>query len=143
MLLDAPPPETPRPTEPRRRTLDNPRALAGLALLLVVILVAMLWVPGRVGRLEETLDNKVILYALAAVNLTMLAAILFVLGRNIVKLLVERRRWEPFARFRAKLVAALLAMTIIPASLVLIIGNEFLRTSADRWFSVPVDEALE
>jgi two-component system nitrogen regulation sensor histidine kinase NtrY len=143
MLLDAPPPETPRPTEPRRRTLDNPRALAGLALLLVAILVAMLWVPGRVGRLEESLDNNVILYALAAVNLTMLAAILFVLGRNIVKLLVERRRGEPFARFRAKLVAALLAMTIIPASLVLIIGSQFLRTSADRWFSVPVDEALE
>jgi len=143
MLLDAPPPETPRPAEPRRRTLDNPRALAGLALLLVAILVAMLWVPGRVGRLEESLDNNVILYALAAVNLTMLAAILFVLGRNIVKLLVERRRGEPFARFRAKLVAALLAMTIIPASLVLIIGSQFLRTSADRWFSVPVDEALE
>ncbi|MCC7185436.1 MAG: HAMP domain-containing protein [Acidobacteria bacterium] len=143
MLLDAPTPDTPRPPEPRRRTLDNPRTLVGLALLLVAILLAMFWLPGRVGRLEETLDNNVILYALASVNLTMLVAILFVLGRNIVKLVVERRRGEPFARFRAKMVAALLAMTIIPASLVLIIGSQFLRTSADRWFSVPVDEALE
>jgi len=141
MLLDAPPPDT--PPAPRPRTLDNPRALVGLAVLLVAILAAIIWVPGRVGQLEDTVDNKVILYAVAAVNLTMLAAILFFLGRNIVKLWVERRRGAPFARFRAKLVAALLAMTIIPASLVLLIGNEFLRTSADRWFSVPVDEALE
>jgi nitrogen fixation/metabolism regulation signal transduction histidine kinase len=103
MLLDAPPPETPRPTEPRRRTLDNPRALVGVALLLVGILTAILWVPGRVGRLEETLDNTIILYALAAVNLTMLAAILFVLGRNIVKLLVERRRAAGVDRSRRRL----------------------------------------
>ena len=39
--------------------------------------------------------------------------------RNIVKLVVERRGALPFARFRAKLVAVLLAMTLVPALLVL------------------------
>lgn len=141
MLLDAPPPPPPRP--PRRRTLDNPRTLAGLALVLVAILAAVLWVPGRVRRMEETVVSEGVLYALAAVALATLVALLFVLGRNIIKLWVERRRGAPFARFRAKLVAALLAMTIVPASLVLLIGSEFLRSSADRWFSVPVDEALD
>lgn len=143
MLLDAlpPPPETPPP--PRRRTLDSPRLLVGLVLLLVAILVAVMWVPGRIGRLEESRVSEVILYAVAAVDIAMLLALLFVLARNIIKLWVERRRGAPFARFRAKLVAAMLAMTIIPASLVLIIGNEFLRSSADRWFSIPVDEALD
>jgi two-component system nitrogen regulation sensor histidine kinase NtrY len=141
MLLDAPPP--PPPLVPRRRTLDNPRALAGLALLLVAILVAVFWVPGRIRRMEETVVSEGILYALAAVALATLAVLVFVLARNILKLWVERRRGAPFARFRAKLVAAMLAITIIPASLVLIIGSQFLSTSADRWFSVPVDEALD
>ncbi len=141
MLLDAPPPPPAPPV--RRRTLDNPRALVGLALLLVAVLVAVLWVPGRISRMEEMVVNEGVFYALAAVALSTLLALLFVLGRNIIKLWVERRRGAPFARFRAKLVAALLAMTIVPASLVLIIGSEFLRSSADRWFSVPVDEALD
>ena len=46
------------------------------------------------------------LYALSAADLTMLVALVFVLARNIVKLIVERRRALPFARFRAKLVVA-------------------------------------
>ena len=42
----------------------------------------------------------------------------------------------------AKLVAALLAMTIVPAVLVLISGSQIIRDSAARWFSEPVDEVL-
>ena len=49
----------------------------------------------------------------------MLVALVFVLARNIVKLVVERRRGLPFARFRAKLVALLLGMTLVPTIIVL------------------------
>ena len=63
------------------------------------------------------------LYALSATNLMMLLALVFVLARNIIKLLVERRRAIPFVRFRAKLVFILLGMTLIPAVLVLIVGS--------------------
>ena len=54
-------------------------------------------------------------------------ALFFVLARNLLKLWVEQRQAAPFARFRAKLVAALLAMTIIPAVLVLISGSQIIR----------------
>ena len=53
----------------------------------------------------------------------MLLALVFVLARNVIKLLVERRRAIPFVRFRAKLVFMLLGMTLIPAVLVLIVGS--------------------
>ncbi|MCR4375097.1 MAG: HAMP domain-containing protein, partial [Acidobacteria bacterium] len=143
MLLDSPsPPEPPAPAPPRRRALDNPRVLILGVLLLVGVLVAATWLPGIAG-LEQTLVSEAVLYALAAVALALLATLVFVLARNIIKLWVERRQGAPFARFRAKLVAALLAMTIVPATLVLVIGSEFLRSSADRWFSVPVGDALE
>ena len=72
----------------------------------------------------------------------MLVALVFVLARNIVKLIVERRRGLPFARFRAKLVALLLGMTLVPTILVLLVGSELIRTSIDRWFNAPMDEIL-
>src|SRR5687767_8844863 len=72
----------------------------------------------------------------------MLLALAFVLARNIVKLVVERRRGLPFARFRAKLVAVLLGMTLIPAFLVLLVGSELIRTSVDTWFNRPMDQML-
>ena len=49
------------------------------------------------------------------------------LARNIVKLVVERRRGLPFSRFRAKLVLAMLGLTIIPSVLVLIVGGQLIR----------------
>jgi len=143
MLLDAPPPAPPPAPTARRRALDNPRVLLTLVLVLAAILVGVMWVPARINRLEESLISEVVLYAVAAVDVAMLLALLFVLVRNIIKVFVERKAGTPFARFRTKLVLAMIGLTIVPASLVLIIGNEFLRSSADRWFSVPVDEALD
>ena len=64
------------------------------------------------------------------------------LARNVIKLIVERRRALPFARFRGKLVAVLLGMTLIPAVLVLLVGSELIRNSVDRWFNAPVEEVL-
>jgi len=72
----------------------------------------------------------------------MLTALSFVLARNIIKLVVEQKCSLPFARFRAKLVAALLGMTLIPAVLVLIVGSELIRNSVDRWFNALMDEVL-
>ena len=48
----------------------------------------------------------------------------------------------PFARFRSKLVLALLGMTLVPTLLVLFVGSELIRNSANRWFSAPIDDVL-
>ena len=106
------------------------------------MLAALLALASRSSTLAPDFLTEFVLYALSATNLTMLVALVFVLARNIIKLIVERRRALPFARFRAKLVAALLAMTIIPAVLVLIVGGELIRNSVDRWFNAPMDEVL-
>jgi len=121
---------------------DNSRLiLAGITLLLAA-LVAMVVLADRSASLSPEFLREAVLYARTAADLTMLVALVFVLARNVIKLIVERRRGLPFARFRAKLVAAMLALTLIPAVLILLVGSELLRNSADRWFSAPVDEVL-
>jgi len=148
-----PAPDTPEPRAPApaaapahgepRRALDSPRFLLLLILILIGALAGFIWMARRSTDLSPMFLSEVVLYALSAIDVTMLLVLAFVLARNVVKLLVERRRALPFARFRAKLVAALLAMTLVPAVLVSIIGSEIIRTSADRWFSAPVDEVVE
>lgn len=102
----------------------------------------MLAVLARTSRFTPDLLTEFVLYALSAADLTMLAALLFLLARNVIKLIVERRRALPFARFRGRLVALLLAMTLVPAILVLIVGSELIRTNIDRWFNVPLADVL-
>jgi two-component system nitrogen regulation sensor histidine kinase NtrY len=126
---------------PRRRFRDSPRLiLVGIAVL-VAVLVAMLVAANRL-RFAPELFTEFVLYALIATDLTMLAALAFVLARNLIKIVVERRRALPFARFRSKLVAVLMAMTVVPASLVLIVGSELISGSVERWFNAPMDEIL-
>src|SRR5262249_42921428 len=69
-------------------------------------------------------------------------ALLFVLARNVIKLVARRGRGLPFSRFRLKLVAALLGLTIVPSVLVLLAGSELIRQTTARWFSQPVSEIL-
>src|SRR5689334_7022055 len=137
----APPrrPPTPRERKPFR---DNTRLILFGILILLAVLAGLLTLASRSARLAPDFLTEFVLYALSATNFTILVALVFVLARNIVKLVVERRRGLPFARFRAKLVVILLAMTIVPAVLVLLVGSEVIRNSVDRWFNAPMNDVL-
>src|SRR5262245_44602041 len=121
---------------------DNTKLLLAGIGTLIAVLASLLALASRSATLAPDFLTEVVLYALSATNLTILVALGFVLARNIVKLLVEKRRALPFAHFRAKLVAVLLGMTLIPALLVLLVGSELIRNSVDRWFNAPMDEVL-
>ena len=134
-------PARPLPAE-RRPFRDNPRLILLGIVLLFAALAAMIFLADKSTQLNPDFLSEVLLYALSAADLTMVIALVFVLARNIVKLLVERRRGLPFSRFRAKLVLALLGLTIVPSLLVLAVGGELIRSVTQLWFSQPVDEVL-
>jgi len=126
----------------RRPFRDSPRLILAGIVVLVGLLAGILVLADRTSRLSPDFLTEVVLYALSATNVMMLLALAFVLARNVVKLLVERRRAIPFSRFRAKLVFVLLGMTLVPAVLVLLVGTNIVLRAVDQWFSEPVDEVL-
>jgi two-component system nitrogen regulation sensor histidine kinase NtrY len=142
----APAPPAARPGQAdgaeRRPFRDNPRLILAGIFLLLVSLVVIIYVSDRTTELNPDVLSEVVLYSLSIADVTMLLALLFVLARNVVKLFVERRRGLPFSRFRLKLVAALLGLTIVPSVLVLLAGSELIRQTTARWFSQPVSDIL-
>ena len=121
---------------------DNPLLiLVGIAILLAAF-VALIWLPNYSAQLSPDFLSYSVLWGLSVIVLMMLVALAFVLARCFIKLWVEHRRAVPFARFRTKLVAAMLASALIPAVLVLIVGSSVILNSVDRWFGAPIDEAL-
>ena len=137
------PPRRHRSAAGRARPIrDNTGLLLGGIGVLLAALVGLLALASRSSTFAPDFLTEVVLYALSATNLTILVALAFVLARNIVKMLVEKRRGLPFAHFRAKLVAVLLGMTLIPALLVLLVGSGLIRNSIDRWFNAPMDDVL-
>src|SRR3954471_21856544 len=137
------PPRKAEPPPPERRPFrDNPRLILFGIVLLLGSLALIIRISDRTTRLNPDFLSEVVLYALSITNVTMLLALGFVLARNVIKLVVERRRGLPFSRFRLKLVAALLGLTIVPSVLVLLAGSELIRQTTARWFSQPVADVL-
>jgi two-component system nitrogen regulation sensor histidine kinase NtrY len=138
------PPRVPAPAAaPERRPFrDNPRLILAGIIALLISLAAIIRLSDSTTRLNPDFLSEVVLYALSIVDVTMLLALVFVLARNVIKLVVERRRGLPFSRFRLKLVAALLGLTIVPSVLVLLAGSELIRQTTTRWFSQPVSDVL-
>src|SRR5688572_27680279 len=101
-------PPAPSESGPARRPFrDNPRLILLGIVLLLAALASLVWLANRSARLAPDFLTGFVLYALSATNVMMLLALGFFLVRNVVKIVVERRRALPFARFRAKLVALL------------------------------------
>ena len=126
----------------RRPFRDNPRLILAGIVLLLVSLAVIIRVSDTTTRLNPDFLSEAVLYTLSVADVTMLLVLAFVLARNVIKLVVERRRGLPFARFRLKLVAALLGLTIVPSLLVLVAGTEMIRQTTARWFSQPVTDVL-
>ena len=137
----APPPRRGSAPQGRKPFLDNtPLLLTGIIALLLA-LAGLLALGSRSSTLTPDFLADVVLYALSATNLTILVALTFVLARNVIKLVVERRRALLFA-FRFKLVTVLLGMTLIPTVLVLLIGSEPFATTSTAGSSADLSEVL-
>ena len=141
-----PPAPTPAPVDAaprgRRPFRDNPPLILAGIIILLAALGGIVWLADRTSTLSPDFLTEVVLIALSATNVTMLLALVFVLARNVIKSLIEGRRGLPFGRFRAKLVLAMLGMTVIPSVLVMIVGSRVVMTSVDRWFNAPMEEIL-
>ncbi len=145
-LRDAPPATVPAPSRrqpaPRRPFRDNPLLIVASIAVLISALAATLSFGSRSSRFSPDFLTDFVLYALSAADLAMILALVFVLVRNIVKMMVERRRGLPFARFRSKLVLVLLGLAVVPSMLVLFVGSELIRSNLDRWFNAPLEEIV-
>ena len=131
-----------RPVAARRPFRDNPPLILAGIVILLVVLGGIVWLADRTSTLSPDFLTEVVLIALSVTNVTMLVALAFVLARNVIKSIMEGRSGLPLGRFRAKLVLALLGMTVIPAVLVLIVGSRVVLTAVDRWFNAPMEEIL-
>ena len=113
-----------KPAAPARRPFrDNPPLILAGIVILLVMLGGIVWLADRTSTLSPDFLTEVVLIALSVTNVTMLVALAFVLARNVIKSIMEGRSGLPFGRFRAKLVLAMLGMTVVPAVLVLIVGS--------------------
>jgi two-component system, NtrC family, nitrogen regulation sensor histidine kinase NtrY len=130
-----------RPT-PRPPFRDNARLVLALALGALLLLVGVQALVRKSREFSPDFLASVLLFGLTVLNLSLLLTLLFVLGRNLVRVVMERRRGVLGARLRMRLLLVFLLMATGPSLLLVFIGSDLIQQTVDRWFSVDVERIL-
>ncbi|SNS12040.1 two-component system, NtrC family, nitrogen regulation sensor histidine kinase NtrY [Humidesulfovibrio mexicanus] len=129
----AAPPLPPELRERQRRKREIGIALAGM-----LVIVVLTWVELRLLGV-----NSYLFLGLVNLNIILLLLVLFVVGRNGVKLLLERRRNVLGSRLRTRLVLAFILLSLVPVALMFYVSAKFVQTSVDYWFKSQVEDSME
>ncbi len=126
--------------EIKRRKRDYVVIGVVLAMISVISLIIV-----RSMRLTSDIPpaNMILMFILINIDLLLIILLIFLVFRNLVKLIVERRRNVEGTKLRTKLVAAFIALTLLPASVLFIFSLNFISSSMEFWFKIPIDQALQ
>lgn len=93
--------------------------------------------------LENSLGSNIVFFFIINLNIILLVLVAFLVVRNLVKLVLERRRRLLGSRLQVRLVLAFVALSIVPSLLLFAIAGGLLTHSFDRWFDSKVESALQ
>ena len=122
------------------------RKREGILIVVIIAVVAFLtFAESRIVHFgaDIPISNTILMFILININLLLLILLIFLVFRNLVKLLYDRKRKVMGAKLRTRLVVAFIALTLLPTIVLFFFSINFITTSIEFWFDVPVEQALE
>ncbi len=128
------------PVDVRRRKRE-----LGLIFIIIVVVALLTFVESRIIQFgaDIPVSNTILMFILININLLLLILLIFLVFRNLVKLLYDRKRKVLGAKLRTRLVVAFVTLTLFPTIVLFFFSINFITTSIEFWFNVPVEQALE
>ena len=125
---------------PRRK---GPRFIAAFIILLVILFFAIEYFIRASQEFSPTSVTNVLLSMMQVIVLILFLVLFFILGRNLVKLYLERKRNIVGSHFKTKLVLFFIALSIIPTFLLFFFASDLISRNIELWFKTPFDKVIE
>lgn len=121
---------------------------AGIGLRLVVFILfslsmALLVYWQRPTEEAAYQSNNLLVFGLVNLNIAILCVLAFLVGRNIIKLIFDRRRKILGSRLRLRLVVALVGLTLVPTTILFGLASGLLNRAMEGWFSSQVESSYQ
>jgi len=113
------------------------------AILLMVALLTLLETHVIQFDANIPVSNTILMFILININLLLLVLLIVLVFRNLVKLVYDRRRKVMGSRLRTRLVAGFMALTLLPTGVLFFFSLNFITSSIEFWFNVPVEQSFE
>lgn len=122
---------------------SDDRFIAGGLLFLLIVFSLFYYLLQRGKGLSAVVaTDKLLLFVLWYFNITLVLSIIFILVRNLFRLLLERHNRILGSKFKTKLVASAIALSLIPVLILFPFATRILIDSFEQWFSLPIEEVL-
>ncbi|HYB97979.1 MAG TPA: ATP-binding protein [Candidatus Limnocylindrales bacterium] len=87
--------------------------------------------------------GNVLSFLLVNLNIVLLLLVAFLTVRNVLRLLLERRRGIMGSHLRTSMVLAFVTIALFPAVVMVIMSYQFVANGIDDWLGTEVEEALD
>ncbi len=121
----------------------GPRFIAAFIILLVIVFFAIEIYIRESQEISPTSVMDVLLSSMQVIVLLLFLVLLFVLGRNLVKLYLERKQKIVGSHFKTKLVLFFIALSFVPTLLLFFFASDLISRNIELWFKTPFDKILE
>lgn len=91
---------------------------------------------------DESLFNNLLVFLLVNLNIMALLVLIVMVGRNVVKLMFERRKGILGAKLRSRLMGAFVLIAIVPMTLSFMVASGLINNAMEGWFSTQVESAV-
>ena len=112
-------------------------------IMIVVGLLALALNRKIFSATDFSVSNQVLIFIMININLLLLLLLIFLVFRNLVKLLYDRKHKVMGVKLRTRLVVAFITLTLLPTIVLFVFSINFITSSIEFWFNVPVEQALK
>ena len=107
-------------------------------------LVAFVFAQTELPQLTRhtSLVSNLAVISLFNLSVLLLGLMLFLVGRNLAKVIFERRRGLIGSKFQVRLVAGFIAVALIPSAFLLYVSGVFLHADINSWFNPEYEQIL-
>ncbi|MGD9247234.1 MAG: ATP-binding protein [Desulfobacteraceae bacterium] len=117
-------------------------------ILIVIIMIIVVILAFGLNRkiflaTDFSVSNQVLIFTMVNINLLLLLLLIFLVFRNLVKLFYDRKHKVMGVKLRTRLVVAFITLTLLPTIVLFLFSINFITSSIEFWFNVPVEQALK
>ena len=119
----------------------RPGFIIGSSVLMVVLVVSLFGLTSLNLPFIAPNDSRqtLLLFTLSSIIFLGLVIFGFILFRSLLKLYLERRANQLGAKFKTKLVAGAIGLSVIPVIFLFLFSYSLVNRALDKWFSRPVE----
>lgn len=110
-----------------------------ISLLIILFLVIEFFIR----RTQEFSIARILLLSLEIIFILLFLILSFVLGRNLIKLFLERKRKVAGAHFKTRLFIFFISLSLIPTMLLFFFASDIISRNIEGWFQTPIDQIMD